>query len=632
MQPFYGGPFTTTLTHQEYSSFESGFSKSTSVHEFKNLSPLFNKDFSPAEPVLEPEAAPEILIAPSPTSTQWKKTRNQVQEKVKTFEVKSEMPESIIAPPSGGVKLLPLKDMSSPSTSFQQQQQPKEPSKVVELPIYQVDKFPFAVPEPKLEEFQIPTFVAGQPKQYSDSYFSKEEIITDRIYKSSASSSKQIFTPSKFELPDRTKESDYESDYEISEPMPVKWTPRGSPMSPTFTSVQPPPVTTSAFASFKPDMMTSSSVFSSEKTFTTTADKIKPAVPPKPFHLPSTTAAPTNKNDSEKVRQLVRSWPPAEVEEPNQGRGATHSSGLLSPLPREYQGRSPTPSKDALEMEKLWSKPLRFKSPTKFDASPIASPPPPMSPIPTNFYSRSPPRIAPKPAFSTHTPRQLFGTASPTPYQFQPPSTGLKSPEPQYYVSVVSTPRTTPIPGPFSPPFSPPPFTPTPEPPGDPQRSFKQMKNFFEQTSSYSAIEETTSSSYQKRQSSSMSSSSFSKQTLPPMPTLLESSFLPPPGEAPEYLFAPLQVCTYYWLISASTYFLYYGITTKLYCVSSRHPQHQYLLELEKLRLEDQTLIPTNSLRPPKLNTALRWWRRHTVLQPPIKRFNVFWSSTFSRL
>ncbi|XP_021966821.1 uncharacterized protein LOC110861999 isoform X1 [Folsomia candida] len=541
MQPFYGGPFTTTLTHQEYSSFESGFSKSTSVHEFKNLSPLFNKDFSPAEPVLEPEAAPEILIAPSPTSTQWKKTRNQVQEKVKTFEVKSEMPESIIAPPSGGVKLLPLKDMSSPSTSFQQQQQPKEPSKVVELPIYQVDKFPFAVPEPKLEEFQIPTFVAGQPKQYSDSYFSKEEIITDRIYKSSASSSKQIFTPSKFELPDRTKESDYESDYEISEPMPVKWTPRGSPMSPTFTSVQPPPVTTSAFASFKPDMMTSSSVFSSEKTFTTTADKIKPAVPPKPFHLPSTTAAPTNKNDSEKVRQLVRSWPPAEVEEPNQGRGATHSSGLLSPLPREYQGRSPTPSKDALEMEKLWSKPLRFKSPTKFDASPIASPPPPMSPIPTNFYSRSPPRIAPKPAFSTHTPRQLFGTASPTPYQFQPPSTGLKSPEPQYYVSVVSTPRTTPIPGPFSPPFSPPPFTPTPEPPGDPQRSFKQMKNFFEQTSSYSAIEETTSSSYQKRQSSSMSSSSFSKQTLPPMPTLLESSFLPPPGEAPEYLFAPLQ-------------------------------------------------------------------------------------------
>jgi hypothetical protein len=255
----------------------------------------------------------------------------------------------------------------------------------------------------------------------------------------------------------------------------------------------------------------------------------------------------------------VKSWPPQqefENEITSQQQHPISPSCLLSPGTGDYRSaRSPTPSKEALEMDKLWSRPMRFSSPTKFENSPITSPP--MSPRPAAFHSPTPPRVPPKPQkWSSQsaergytTPTELTSTIPPQTFknQIQSGVAGPKSPrEPLYYVSVVSTPTTTPIP---------PPFSPTPEREMDPPllfseaRNFQEKKEFFEQrSSSYSEMEKTSLSSYQHTQSSS--SSSFMKQSKPMGEfSLLDSSFLPPPGEAPEYLFAPPPPVRYHFRI-----------------------------------------------------------------------------------
>lgn len=486
---------------------------------------------------LEPGPPPQLLIAPSPTKD-WSRSeerRNQLQEMVKNFEEQRETPD-LSSPPSGGVRLIPIKESTT------------QPPKVVDLPILPLQPFPFSTPlAPQLTPASILIGEGSEPKQYFDSSWSSSNETTalpgggtqssqSQSY-SATSSQVKLIKPSKF-IPEKMRESDYDSS-DVEGPIPVKWAPRTSPMSPTpaFQPMSgvppqniPPSTSSSAFAPCKPGGATTSlyssssgqQTFSSFQSTATFPTFVRPTVPPKPRGLSPLSPGPMG-------RSIGKSWPSQEPEQ---------SSSLLSPGGGgdARNLRSPTPSREGLEMDKLWSRPIRFSSPTGIRS-------PPLSPRPEGTYPAfsSPPPPPPKPIDRpqppTLTSSQRAGGYS-TPVEMSSPIPPPMSPrgdrgEPLYYVSVVSTPRTTPIPSAFSPPPDREPFH---DLSASTVRNFQEKKSFFEQSSSSYASTEERSSSFHKI--SSVSTSSLLRKDPRAEFFAMDTSFLPPPGEAPEFLYA----------------------------------------------------------------------------------------------
>lgn len=548
---------------------------------------------------LVPGPEPEILVAPTPQM--WSKSsQNQVLEKVKKYEVEGQTMES--EGPLGGVRIIPI---STPS------------GKTVTPTAAQV--LDFGEP-PRIEPILPPTvspsplegyLLVEPPKMTHDvvSSVSQDSYtiggntqVQERHEEQRSSSSAETcyIRPSKF-VPERMRESDHESEVE-SAIIPPKWIPPAPP-------VIPPLMTTSAFA---PTM-------------------IQPPPPIVPFKIPiqQQPPPPATPSPGGGVKSLIKQWPPpsSTFETTTQQQISTSSTSMfsstssgpqqpapqttLSPAPPPLgsrlspigfapeRARSPTPNKEALEMDKLWARPIRFTSPITVPQSsiptssqspmPTFSQPTPTPPAPPTKFVTSPtgtltkkkPEVPPKPSSSSPwgrkttptpyspmtspipppcsvspmmkpevPPKPSYLKSSPIPYSplpsplsFSRPVSATPAPDTSalYYVSTVSTPRTTPVPPQLTGWTSPLPTT--PEVPQDTSStyasSFHEKRDFFESTTtSYSNFEESSSSTSATR--------SLLQHPPPPLTdihpsgiSLLDQSFLPPPGEPPVFMYAP---------------------------------------------------------------------------------------------
>ncbi|CAL8129596.1 unnamed protein product [Orchesella dallaii] len=530
---------------------------------------------STIDETLVPGPEPEILVAPLPVV--WSKSKNQVLEKVKIFEEESSETREE-AGPSGGVRIIPI-TKSTPSPSPQTQLFTldfSEPPRVEPIlpPVISPGPFEGYLMEPPKVYHDVTSSSSNQAYKIGDTYIQTQEHHSEQR-------SATYIKPSKF-IPEKMRESDYESEVESSI-IPAKWIP------PTAT---PPPIapTTSAFVP-----MTSSPFPASVIPQTTLGSMM----PPPPLQVTTSFQQPQQRPVSEPVgvKTIAKLWPPPSPTfettpmtfstsslKPTEPSSTLKSPTMtpvagsrLSPLVTQERARSPTPNKEAIDMDKLWSRPIRFASPIPQVSIPSPSYQQP-APSPSTLTPKRKPEVPPKPASSwlkRTTPTPYSPVVSPLPpspggamkpevppkpsyIKAMSPYSPMPSPLPSsrpvsaspgeglsaaardhfYYVSTVSTPRTTPIPPQITGWTSP--IATTPEvPPEHQQRStfssFHEKREHFESTtSSYSTFEESSSS--QKQFSSS--SKHFS-DVHPSGVSLLDQSFLPPPGEPPVFMYAP---------------------------------------------------------------------------------------------
>lgn len=527
------------------------------------------------DPSLLPGPEPEILVAPG-GSISWSKPKNQVLEKVKKLEEETSE-AALTEPPVGGVRIIPIIkwETLSPtptSTKHVQFDASGEIARVqpIQLPVVAPRALiPYLV-EPHDTSRDTTTFASSESYNIENTMVHKEEHQQEHRQ----SRDTKYIRPSKF-VPEKMRESDHDSEIEATV-IPSKWVPPA-------VRVATPVATTGITSAFVTN--TASTSTCSTSTLTSSASR-SPVIPQS---APTGTA--TRGPEPVGVKSIAKQWPPnyshaveishqsissietRRLDTTNQG-----SLGRLSPIPHAENAvaLSPTPNKEALEMDKMWARPIRFASPVT--VAPVQSSirtAPPVTPTlasvagigthsPTSTSARSSkPEVPPKPAScswikrTTPTPYSPITSPLPTassslgikpevppkpahlrsPISPQPPSRPMSSSagEHLYYVSTVSTPRTTPIPPQLGW-ISPVATTPVPAEMGSSYHTaFQEKREFFESTmtaSSYSALEET--GSHQQRPCSSLAG-----EVHPSGISLLDQSLLPPPGEPPVFMFQP---------------------------------------------------------------------------------------------
>jgi hypothetical protein len=419
---------------------------------------------------LERGPEPEILIAPSASPSWTKSSQNQVLQKAKTFEQQQLETPGAPPPPSGGVRIIPIKEVKE-----EMMMTPAAPGFSVgpKIPLAGVKPIPPPKPRPTTTTSSIDhslplLFPTGQPiiiqhppppppkptrPSSATSFFLEPS--SPSPSPAMRSLSPAPIRPSKF-IPEKMRESDYESD---SSPIPPKWLPPGQQQQQQQVSPVPPPApvttTTTSTSAFVP--ATSSIQFVQQPQ---QLQQVSPGI------------------GGCGVRSLIKSWPPAVLEEEEEGAGPSFTRGSpsftpirphsplrsLAPTGGRSSSRSPTPNREALLMEKQWTKARPFTGGgSSSPATPAASP-------------QWKPQVPPKPS-----------------------SGGGKSPV--YYLGVVSPPRTTPIPGEFS---------------------FVQEE----------MVRSSSSSSFYEQRTSSTSTMTTKEEQSSSNVTLV-------PGEEPQFLYAP---------------------------------------------------------------------------------------------
>lgn len=379
-------------------------------------------------PGLIPEPEPEIVLAPSPTHPTAK---NQVMQKIKTFEQQVDT-ETCASPVSGGVRIIPVKVGRQTPT----------PAPVVHtsplLPTTAPPLSPAAAPStsslfPLLEPSPILSF--SDTEQYSMLQTSlsptpstKLSPITRPHPEIQKKADAPYIKPSKFVAEKwYNYESDSDKDFGSIEPV---WKPVSSPIPPPYQT--PTPISTpitSAFVSVPVNTLPTSQKSAPAQFSPVTDVPIKPPVPPKPMPGASKGIG---------VKGIAKTWPPVSPEI----RDETHSTAYtleessfsrketsewsrtkgqtLSPYPNAHRSRSPTPNKEALEMDKLWGKSLG--SSFMGTKAPQSAPPPTFpdndkcTTAPKQQFQPSVPS-APSPAFKPcppPKPQQTMATASTT--------------------------------------------------------------------------------------------------------------------------------------------------------------------------------------------------------------------------